>query len=172
MMPAFAVRDIVAESSRHSRCSNLGAGSSLPLRTGRTGDRICPHSRFRLEPLQEPDDAPEGGGAHSGRHHSWPRDEGSDCKAKLLTLHAGSTSRRLRNLTTILLVADLFEPVDGFAVERFLNSNMCHGGGRSCAMPVLLAWRKPDYVAGVDLLNRTALALRPTATGDDDQVLP
>ena len=38
-------------------------------------------------------------------------------------------------------------------------------------MPVLLAGREPDDVAGADLLDRAAPALRPAAAGGDDQRL-
>ena len=43
--------------------------------------------------------------------------------------------------------------------------------GRRRAVPVLLAGREPDDVAGPDLLDRAALALRPAAAGGDDQRL-
>ena len=48
---------------------------------------------------------------------------------------------------------------------------MRHGGRRRGAVPVLLAGRKPDDVAGPDFLDRAALALRPAAAGGDDQGL-
>jgi hypothetical protein len=38
-------------------------------------------------------------------------------------------------------------------------------------MPMLLTWREPDHIAGMDLFNRTALTLHPTAAGCDDQDL-
>ena len=38
-------------------------------------------------------------------------------------------------------------------------------------MPMLHARRKPDDIAGTDLLNRATLALRPTTTGGDNQGL-
>ena len=38
-------------------------------------------------------------------------------------------------------------------------------------MPVLLAGREPDHIAGADFLDRSALALRPAAAGGDDQRL-
>ena len=72
----------------------------------------------------------------------------------------------------ILLVADLLHPVDHLAVELFLNGDVGHGRGRRGAMPVLLAGREPDHVAGPDLLDRAALALHPAAAGRDDQRLP
>src|SRR5262245_37023183 len=66
---------------------------------------------------------------------------------------------------TILVVADLFHPFDGFTVEIFLNGDVCHGGGWRCAMPMLLARREPDHITGMNHFNRTAFALHPPATG-------
>ena len=63
----------------------------------------------------------------------------------------------------ILLVADLFHPVDDLAVQRFLNGDMRHCRRRRGAVPVLLAGRKPDHVAWPDFLDRPAPALRPAA---------
>ena len=63
----------------------------------------------------------------------------------------------------ILLVADLLHPFDRLAVERLLDGDMGHGGGRRGAVPVLLARREDDDVAGANLLDRAALALRPAA---------
>ena len=72
---------------------------------------------------------------------------------------------------SVLFVADLFHPVDDLAVELFLNGDVRHGGGRRGAVPVLLAGREPDHIAGPDFLDRPALALRPAAAGRDDQGL-
>ena len=71
----------------------------------------------------------------------------------------------------VLFIADLLHPVDGLAVERFLNGDVRHGRGRCGAVPVFLARRKPDDVARVYFLDRAALALRPTATGGNNQGL-
>ena len=46
-----------------------------------------------------------------------------------------------------------------------------HRGRRRSAVPVLLAGREPDDVAGADLLDRPALALRPADTRGHDQRL-
>jgi hypothetical protein len=72
---------------------------------------------------------------------------------------------------SVLFVADLFHPVDNLAIELFLNGDVRHGGGQRSAMPVLLAGREPDHIAGPDFLNRTSPALCPAATGGDDQGL-
>src|SRR6266704_3185698 len=71
----------------------------------------------------------------------------------------------------VLLVADLFLPVDVVAVERFRNGDMRHRGRRCGAVPVLLAGWKPDDIAGTDFFDRSALALRPAKAGRDDEGL-
>src|SRR5688572_5875238 len=73
--------------------------------------------------------------------------------------------------TVVLVVADLFQPVGGLAVELFHNGNVRHGRGGRSAVPMLLTRREPDHIAGMDLLNWTALTLDPTATGCDNQGL-
>jgi hypothetical protein len=47
---------------------------------------------------------------------------------------------------SVPFVADLFHPVDGFAVEGFLDRDMSHRRGRRRAVPVPFARRKPDDV--------------------------
>jgi hypothetical protein len=72
----------------------------------------------------------------------------------------------------ILFVAHVFQPIDDLAVELFLDGDMRHARGRRGAVPVLLARREPDHVAGMDFLDRAALPLDPAAAGRDDQGLP
>jgi hypothetical protein len=74
-------------------------------------------------------------------------------------------------LLAILLVGDLLHPVASLTVDLFLNSNMRRAGRCSRAMPMLLAWRDPDYIAGMNLFDGTALLLYPTPTGCDDENL-
>jgi hypothetical protein len=71
----------------------------------------------------------------------------------------------------VLRVADLFHPVDDFAVQRFLNGDMRHSVRRRCAVPVLLTGREPDDIAGPDFLSGAAFALHPAAAGGHDQRL-
>ena len=71
----------------------------------------------------------------------------------------------------VLFVANLLHPVDGLAVELFLDCDVRHRRGRCSAMPVLLARREPNHIAGLDFLDRSALALGPAATGRDNQRL-
>src|SRR5262249_29210893 len=53
----------------------------------------------------------------------------------------------------------MLQPGGGLAVLRFLRRDVDHSGGRCAAMPVLFAWRNPDDVAGLDLLDGLALRL-------------
>src|SRR5437879_4124749 len=71
----------------------------------------------------------------------------------------------------VLVVADLFHPVDGLPVDLFLNGDVRHSRGWSSTVPMLLARWEPDDIAGVDLLNRTTLTLDPTAAGCDNEDL-
>ena len=59
----------------------------------------------------------------------------------------------------VLVVADLFEPVDRSAVLLLLDGDVCHRGRRRGAVPVLLARREPDDVPGAELLDGTPVAL-------------
>src|SRR5712691_8817789 len=71
----------------------------------------------------------------------------------------------------ILLVADFLHPVDGLAVEPFLNGDVRHGCRGRRAVPMLLARRERDHVAGSNLLDRAAPALRAAAARGDDERL-
>ena len=71
----------------------------------------------------------------------------------------------------ILLVADLFQPVHGPAIQLFLDGDVRQGGGRRGAVPMFLAGRKPDDVAGPDFFNRPAPALCASAASGDDERL-
>jgi hypothetical protein len=82
----------------------------------------------------------------------------------------GSPSKLLPSVA-ILIVGDLFHPLDHLTVEILLNGDMRHGGGWRRAMPMLLARREPDHIAGMNLFNQTDLALHPPATGCDHQGL-
>jgi hypothetical protein len=56
----------------------------------------------------------------------------------------------------ILLVADLFHPIDGLSVELFLNGDMRHTRGCPGPMPMFLTWRDPDNIALPDFLDLAA----------------
>src|SRR5207247_5464145 len=71
----------------------------------------------------------------------------------------------------VLLVRDLFHPLDRRAVELFLDGDVGHGGGGGRAVPVLFARRDPNHVTGADLLLRPAPSLHPAAAGRHDQRL-
>src|SRR3954451_9123540 len=71
----------------------------------------------------------------------------------------------------VLLVADLLHPIDGRAVQLFLDSDVAHGSGRAGAMSVLFAGREPDDVARADLLNGAALTLHQAEACHDNEGL-
>jgi hypothetical protein len=63
----------------------------------------------------------------------------------------------------VLLIADLFQPLDNFTVELFLNGDMGHGRGGTGPMPMFLSRRDPDHVTRSNFLNGAAPALHPAA---------
>src|SRR5207247_6664455 len=71
----------------------------------------------------------------------------------------------------VLLVADLFHPVNRFAVELFLNGDVRHGRGARGAVPMLLTRRQPDHITRPNLLDRAAPALCQAAASRYDQGL-
>ena len=78
----------------------------------------------------------------------------------------------LGELLSILLVADLFQPIDHLTVELLLDGDMRHGRGRRGPVPMPHAWREPDHVTRTNLLDRAAFLLDPAAAGRDDEGLP
>ena len=72
---------------------------------------------------------------------------------------------------SVLLIADLFQPVDYLAVLLFLNGDVHHRRGRRGPMPMLLAGRKPDYIAGPNFFDWTGPALGASAASRDDENL-
>src|SRR5205823_8825115 len=77
----------------------------------------------------------------------------------------------LANFGEVFLVGHLLQPVDDFAVERLLDRDMAHAGRCGGAVPVPLAGRTHDHVAGADFAFGAAPALHPAGTGGDDQSL-
>src|SRR6516225_2844970 len=77
----------------------------------------------------------------------------------------------LSSLSAVLLVRDLFHPVNDLPVERFLNGDMCHRDSRAGTMPVLLIRFEPNHVARPDFFNRAAQPLHSANAGCDDQRL-
>src|SRR4051812_2869267 len=91
--------------------------------------------------------------------------------SRLKFIVPSSASRRADVSPAVLLVGDVLHPVDGLAVALLLNGDVAHPRAGRGSVPVLLAGREPDHVTRPDLLDRTALALRPSNTGGDDQRL-
>src|SRR6266700_2814070 len=71
----------------------------------------------------------------------------------------------------IFFVGHLLHPGNIRSVHRFLDRDMRHGGGGRRAVPVLVAGRAPDHVAGADFDARLLLALRPAGARSDDEGL-
>ena len=71
----------------------------------------------------------------------------------------------------ILLVADLFHPIGGLAVELFLDGDVRHGRGWRSAVPMFLTRREPDHVTRADFFDRATPALHAAAAGRHDQGL-
>src|SRR5947199_6051161 len=65
----------------------------------------------------------------------------------------------------------MLHPFNGFSVELFLDSDVRHACTRRSSVPVLFTGRKPDNIAGTDLLDRASFALRPSKTRCNDESL-
>src|SRR3954451_11446796 len=83
----------------------------------------------------------------------------------------GAATIAALHLLQILLVGDMFHPVDRRAVDESLNCDVGHGRIGCAAVPVLDAGFGPDDVAGGDVLSLSTPLLYPTRTGGDDQRL-
>ena len=77
----------------------------------------------------------------------------------------------LSTFLLVLLIADVFHPLNDFSIQSLLNGYMRHRRSRTCAMPMFLLRPKPDHITWPDFLDRTALALNPPKTRRDDQRL-
>src|SRR5262249_25537758 len=62
-------------------------------------------------------------------------------------------------------------PVDGLAVEMFLNGDVRHGRGCRGAVPMFLTRREPDHVTRANFLDWTIPTLCPTAASRHNQGL-
>src|SRR5260370_1106847 len=97
---------------------------------------------------------------------SWRR-----ARAAILTSGCAGHSDLESSPGPILFVADLFHPVDHFAVALFLNGDVGHGRGGRSPMPVLLAGREPHDVTRANFFERTSPALCEAAARRDDKGL-
>src|SRR5215218_4037903 len=91
------------------------------------------------------------------------------CGSRSLGMTA--SARVSTTVRSVLLVADVLEPLDRLAVERFLNRDVLHGGLWRRAVPVLFVGREPDDVAGADLLDGASFALREAEPEQHDERL-
>src|ERR1700753_64002 len=72
----------------------------------------------------------------------------------------------------VLLVGNLFHPVNRRTVKFFLYGDVAHGCSCCCTVPVLFVWLNQTHIAGVKLFYLAAFALYPAATGLYNQGLP
>src|SRR5688572_12320154 len=82
----------------------------------------------------------------------------------------GGHFKRVRS-PAVLLIANLFHPISGLAIELFHNRDMCHGCSWCSSMPMLLAWWRPDYITRPNLLDRCSPTLDETGAGRHDECL-
>src|SRR5215213_2089213 len=78
---------------------------------------------------------------------------------------------RRRLLSEVLVIGNVFEPVDGAAVDEGLDGEVGHRGVVGGAVPVLDPGWSPDDIAFGDALLVPAPLLHPPATGGDDKGL-
>src|SRR5262249_4176026 len=71
----------------------------------------------------------------------------------------------------IFFITNLFQPVDGFAIEPLQNRDVSHSSRWCRAVPVLFTRRTPDDIAGSNLFLRLTFALHPSASRRDNQRL-
>src|SRR5262245_45359570 len=76
-----------------------------------------------------------------------------------------------RRSGAVLIVGDVFHPLDGPAVQGFLDCDVGHCGCPGGTVPMLFARLEPDDIARADLFDGTAQALHPARAGSDDERL-
>src|SRR5438105_13942310 len=72
----------------------------------------------------------------------------------------------------ILFLADLFHPIDDFAIQLFLDRDVHHRRCWRGAVPVFLAGREPVDITGTNLFDGPAPSLRAAAASGADDSLP
>src|SRR5277367_4181134 len=75
------------------------------------------------------------------------------------------------SLFAVLLVTDLFHPIDNPPVKSFLNCDVCHSSSRTGTMPMFLFGLEPDDIARPDFFDGAAPFPHPADTGRDDKCL-
>src|SRR5438093_3480363 len=97
---------------------------------------------------------------------------GSDLPGQSLTITCGMARSSFRaSISEILVVADLFHPLDALAIELLLHRDVRQCRCRRGAVPVLLACREPHHIAWLDLRNRVTPPLHATEPRRHDQRL-
>src|SRR3954447_16230722 len=90
----------------------------------------------------------------------------SDLPGHSFTITCGMASS-----SSVLLVGDVFEPVDSLAIELLLDGDVRHRRGRRRTVPVFFTRRKPHDVTRANLFNGATPALDAAGPGGHDQRL-
>src|SRR6266568_1919903 len=72
---------------------------------------------------------------------------------------------------SVLLVADLFQPIDVPAVDGFLDGDVAHPGGRRGSMPVPHSGWNAHHIARADFLDRALVGRLGAGSGDGDRLV-
>jgi hypothetical protein len=116
-------------------CCSMTSGSSLPVSAAIAPPvAIMPMAADSIAPLLRP-------------HETIP-----SILAEWLIISA----LRGRPSAAVLYIADLFHPIDAFAVESLRDRDMTHGGGGGRPVPMLFADRNPDDVTRPNLTHARA----------------
>jgi hypothetical protein len=85
----------------------------------------------------------------------------------------GSTARgpNPSQSSSILFGGDVLEPIHELACGALLYGYVGHGRSWRSTVPVLFAGREPDHISRMNLFNRAAFALYPSAARGNDQRL-
>ncbi len=75
------------------------------------------------------------------------------------------------SLPSVLVVGDVFHPVDVLAADHVADRDVAHAVARGRSVPMLHAGRGLDNVPWLDLSLLAAFFLHPSGPGCDDQVL-
>ena len=141
---AIGTVTLLTRSRESVSCS--GAGAGLAVGRTRKGHRLQSDLHFvRRKPAAVTRRNPAGLLTRPDRQRYLAHGDGE----------VGTWRRRAPHwyLLLVLRVADVLHPIDGPAVEPFLDSGVRHRRSRRGAVPMLLTRRDPDHVARSDLLE-------------------
>src|SRR5437588_11342664 len=99
-----------------------------------------------------------------------PRMRGSDPKERRIPRTSTMRNSGGRG-GAVLLVGNLFEPIDVVAVQHVGDGDVAHAVGCRRAMPMFDVWRNPDHITRLDSLRFAAPPPHPAGAGGDAQGL-